>query len=143
MTAYAEFDELGRVKQINQQTGGQTYSFSYTYNLAGAMTSETYPSGRMVSTSYDGVNRAQGVSGTPTPDAVYGRHSDHVCSAWSDANASSEQWVDRVVELQQSAAADFGRQQTVEPAGAHHTRPIFLRFTKSLFAWKAAFSQSS
>jgi YD repeat-containing protein len=35
-------------------TAGQSYNFSYTYNLAGALTSETYPSGRVVTSRYDG-----------------------------------------------------------------------------------------
>ena len=76
VSQYTEFDELGRVKQSSQQTAGQTYPFIYTYNLAGGMTSETYPSGRMVSTSYDGVNRVQGISATttqsPTPTQYTG-----------------------------------------------------------------------
>ncbi len=39
------------------------YTFSYTYNLAGTLTNENYPSGRAVSTSYDGANRANGTTG--------------------------------------------------------------------------------
>lgn len=42
---------------------GQAYGFSYTYNLAGALTSETYPSGRTIQTDYDPVNRVSKVSG--------------------------------------------------------------------------------
>jgi YD repeat-containing protein len=39
-------------------TAGQTHSFeNYSYNLAGALTSETYPSGRVISYSYDAANR--------------------------------------------------------------------------------------
>ena len=32
---------------------GQTYGFSYTYDLAGDLTSEMYPSGRVLNTTFD------------------------------------------------------------------------------------------
>jgi hypothetical protein len=38
----------------NQITAGQTFTFAYANNLAGALVSETYPSGRVVATNYDG-----------------------------------------------------------------------------------------
>jgi RHS repeat-associated protein len=63
-TNYTGFDPLGRVVASQQVTAGQTYSFSYTYNLAGSLTGETYPSGRGVTTNYDGANRASAVSGS-------------------------------------------------------------------------------
>lgn len=45
---------VDRVTASSQATGGQTYPFSdYKYNRAGALTSLTYPSGRIVNTSYD------------------------------------------------------------------------------------------
>jgi RHS repeat-associated protein len=43
------------------------YPFSYQYNLAGGLTQQTYPSGRVVVTAYDGLNRPVNVSaGTTT-----------------------------------------------------------------------------
>lgn len=48
---YTSFDNLGRLLTHQQITDGQTYATSYTYNLSGALTSETYPSGRTV--NYD------------------------------------------------------------------------------------------
>ena len=55
--------------QSNQTTGGTPYTFSYTYNLAGALKTETYPDGSLLTTTYDGVNRpitlAGSLSGTP------------------------------------------------------------------------------
>ncbi len=48
----------------NEQTAGQTYNFSYLYNRAGALTNETYPSGRVVATGYDAANRVSAVTGT-------------------------------------------------------------------------------
>ena len=44
-------------------TGGQKYPFPYGYNLAGALTSETYPSGRVVTTGFDAANRVASVGG--------------------------------------------------------------------------------
>ncbi len=40
----------------------QVYTFNYTYNLTGSLTSETYPSGRVVYTCYDGANRPNSLS---------------------------------------------------------------------------------
>ena len=48
----------------NQVTAGQTYRFGYSYNLAGQLTSETYPSGRTITTGYDVANRAVSLSGS-------------------------------------------------------------------------------
>ncbi len=56
-TTFTAFDALGWVTASSQQVNGLTYGFTYTYNLAGALTSETYPSGRVVTTGYDAANR--------------------------------------------------------------------------------------
>ena len=61
-TSYT-YDPAGQITASTQQTSGQNYSFSYTYNLAGSLVSETYPSGRVVTTTYDGAKRAAQVSG--------------------------------------------------------------------------------
>jgi RHS repeat-associated protein len=58
------YDAMGRVTASSQVTNGQTYTFAYGYNLAGGMTSETYPSGRTVSTGYDTTGRINGVTGS-------------------------------------------------------------------------------
>jgi len=47
-TRYTFFDELGRLKNHQQITDGQTYATEYEYNLSGGLVSETYPSGRTV-----------------------------------------------------------------------------------------------
>ena len=69
-TAYTAYDPLGQVLASIQSTGGQNYSFAYTYNLAGALTSETYPSGRVITTCYDSANRTSQVSGSVNAPAV-------------------------------------------------------------------------
>jgi RHS repeat-associated protein len=55
-------DRLARTAASQVVIGGQTYNFAYTYNLTGALTSETYPSGRVIYTCYDNAGRAKGVS---------------------------------------------------------------------------------
>jgi RHS repeat-associated protein len=60
---YLQFDALGRVKQSQQTTAGQSYMMNYQYNLAGVMIQETYPSGRVVNTTYDAAGRLSGVNG--------------------------------------------------------------------------------
>lgn len=47
-TRFTSFDNLGRLKTHQQITDGQTYPTAYSYNLSGAITEETYPSGRVV-----------------------------------------------------------------------------------------------
>ena len=47
-TRYTGFDVLGRIISNEQVTDSVSYPMSYAYNLAGAMVSETYPSGRVV-----------------------------------------------------------------------------------------------
>jgi RHS repeat-associated protein len=79
---YTGYDALGRVTASSQVTDGITYSMpEYKYNLAGALTSETYPSGRVISTGYDSAGRLSSVSGqmgtTSTPyasDFAYSAH---------------------------------------------------------------------
>ena len=65
---YQGYDAEGRINQSYQVTNdgqtNQTYSMpSYGYDLAGELTSEQYPSGRVISTSYDGAGRVSGVTG--------------------------------------------------------------------------------
>ncbi|HKV39541.1 MAG TPA: hypothetical protein VJX67_10035, partial [Blastocatellia bacterium] len=63
---YTAYDATGRVTGYTQKTGGQSYAMAYSYNLAGAMTSETYPSGRIVNTQYDTAGRINQVSSGAT-----------------------------------------------------------------------------
>ena len=78
-TRYTAFDALGKVLSSQQITNGletcpgttQPCTMSYTYNLAGAMVSETYPSGRVVTNSLnnDGslANVSSKANSTATP----------------------------------------------------------------------------
>ncbi|MEW6126587.1 MAG: RHS repeat-associated core domain-containing protein [Acidobacteriota bacterium] len=67
---YLEYDALGRVKQSKQTTAGNEYPMLYQYNKAGAMTSETYPSGRVITTSYDAAGRLSNLSGAKTGESA-------------------------------------------------------------------------
>jgi RHS repeat-associated protein len=74
-TTYTAFDPVGRVTASGQQTPAASatpYQFGtaanpgYTYNLAGEMTAEVYPSGRKVSYTYDAAGRTKYVTNPGT-----------------------------------------------------------------------------
>jgi RHS repeat-associated protein len=52
-TQHTSFDGVGRVLSSKQVTDGQVYNFSYEYNLEGTLKSQTYPSGRVVTHTFD------------------------------------------------------------------------------------------
>lgn len=58
---YSSYDALGRAVGGSQITETHVYAMSYAYDLAGNMTSQTYPSGRVVASEYDGAGRLAGV----------------------------------------------------------------------------------
>ena len=71
--SYSNYDAMGRVLGGTQTTTvnqtANSYSMSYTYDLAGNMRTETYPSGRVVTTTYDGEGRINGITGQKTGEA--------------------------------------------------------------------------
>jgi hypothetical protein len=54
LSEYTSFDILGRVTGHKQTTDGRQYTTAHTYNLAGGLVDETYPSGRVVENVLDG-----------------------------------------------------------------------------------------
>ena len=60
-TAYNRYDALGRVLESTQRTGGTSYTMAYGYDRAGNLTSQRYPSDRVVDYVYDGAGRIAGV----------------------------------------------------------------------------------
>ena len=50
---YFGYDSMGRVNLQKQVTGSATSGLSYTYNYAGLLTGETYPSTRALAYHYD------------------------------------------------------------------------------------------
>ena len=59
-TAYNRYDALGRVLESTQTTGGTSYTMAYGYDRAGNLTSQRYPSDRVVDYVYDGAGRIAG-----------------------------------------------------------------------------------
>jgi YD repeat-containing protein len=62
------YDSLGRVASSQQRTADETYGFTYSYLLNDAIQSVSYPSGRLVTQTYDDAGRmVSGADGaTPT-----------------------------------------------------------------------------
>lgn len=64
--SYGGYDPFGRTTAATQTTDGQPYTMSYAYNISGALASQTYPSGKVVKTNYDGAGRPAGVKNDAT-----------------------------------------------------------------------------
>lgn len=60
---YLGFDAVGKPVRGLQQIGGINYQTSAIYNLAGAVTGMTYPSGRTVAYGYDSAGRTSSFTG--------------------------------------------------------------------------------
>jgi len=86
-------NSIGRITASSQVTNTITYQFPlYTYNRAGALLSETYPTNRVVATGYDGANRPaylQGTLGTSVTPYI-GVKSD--ASNWIQYWPTGEPW---------------------------------------------------
>ncbi len=63
MTEYLGYDSMGRVTQSRQGTAGVFYMLNYTYNLAGGLETQTYPSGRQTKACYDASGQPDKVEG--------------------------------------------------------------------------------
>lgn len=72
---YTSFDNLGRIKSSQQITNGVTYNFpDYSYDLAGDVISETYPSGRVVKNTLDengNLSKVESQNDSNSPLATY------------------------------------------------------------------------
>ena len=82
-----DYDRLGRVQSQRQTLGTTTYTLGYSYNLLGQLQSETLPSGRIVSTSYDAAARLAGVSDAGQPYAnafTYAGHGGLASETWGN-----------------------------------------------------------
>lgn len=86
--SYFAYDSMGRVVTHKQVTGSTTYGLSYTYNYAGLLTGETYPSGRALTYSYDEGGRLSGVGdGTTTfvNSISYSPHGGLTSETWGNS----------------------------------------------------------
>jgi YD repeat-containing protein len=89
---YFGYDAVGRVDEQRQVTGGSTYSLSYTYNLAGLLATETYPTGRVLTQSYDNAGRLSQIDdGTTTyaSNFAYAPSGALVSEAWGNGAVHS------------------------------------------------------
>jgi RHS repeat-associated protein len=66
---YTEYDPFGRVLKSQQLTDGFTYPFQYSYDRAGNLRTQTYPSGRVITTTYDVGSRPSSVMEVSVPFA--------------------------------------------------------------------------
>lgn len=85
---YFAYDSMGRVVTQKQVTGSTTYGLSYTYNYAGELTGETYPSGRALSYSYDDGGRLSQVNDSSTTFAntfTYAAHGGLSSETWGNS----------------------------------------------------------
>jgi RHS repeat-associated protein len=57
-----DYDKLGQIVNHTQSIGSQSYSLQYTYNLAGQLISETYPSGKAVNSTVDNYGVVQTIA---------------------------------------------------------------------------------
>lgn len=108
---YFGYDSRGQANVQKQVTGSTTYSLSYAYNLAGLLTSETYPNGRVVSYAYDAAARLTQVSdgsGTFAGTITYAAHDGLLHETWGNSAVHSLTYNRRFqpteVKLKQSAA---------------------------------------
>jgi RHS repeat-associated protein len=76
-TEYTSFDILGRVISHKQTTDGAAYTTGYTYNLSGALISETYPSGRVVKNVLDNNGDLSIVQSKKSFFAGYWNYAEH------------------------------------------------------------------
>ena len=58
------YDQLGRVTQLQKTVGGVAYTIGYGYNYASKLTSITYPSGRQITQTLDGIGRLTQIAGS-------------------------------------------------------------------------------
>jgi YD repeat-containing protein len=61
-TSEYDYDLMGRTTSQRQKIGATNYPMSYTYNMAGLLLSESYPSGRVMNYAYDEGGRLSAVS---------------------------------------------------------------------------------
>jgi RHS repeat-associated protein len=57
-----DYDNMGHIRLHRQWIGSQLYNLEYVYNVAGQLTSEKYPSGKIVSNNYDAGGRLSGIN---------------------------------------------------------------------------------
>ena len=109
---YFGYDSMGRVNMQFQLTGSTPtkYKLSYTYNLAGLLTGETYPSGRVLMHAYDEGGRLTSIGDGTTTFAnsfSYEPHGGLKSETWGNGAVHSRNYNRRLqpseVKLKQGA----------------------------------------
>lgn len=82
-TEFLSFDVRGRVTRSNQVTDGETYGtdlkpITYTYNLGGLLTEQTYPSGRKTKNALDSDGDLSAILSKKNSAAGYGIYADNI-----------------------------------------------------------------
>jgi RHS repeat-associated protein len=67
---YLGYDSVGRTARSRQITDNISYDMTYTYDIAGNLISQTYPSGRVVTNSFDDAGRLNKVTSQETNQPV-------------------------------------------------------------------------
>jgi RHS repeat-associated protein len=62
LTQVYDFDKAGQIVNHTQSIGNQSYTLHYSFNLAGQMVSEQYPSGKVVNMTIDNFGRTSAVA---------------------------------------------------------------------------------
>lgn len=87
------YDLMGRIINSRQTVDANSYTMSYSYNFGGALTSETYPSGRVVSLNYDAAARLASVtSGAQTYASQFTYGAQGLLTAVSLGNGTIESY---------------------------------------------------
>ncbi|MFN0139497.1 MAG: hypothetical protein ACKVQW_05355, partial [Pyrinomonadaceae bacterium] len=94
-TEYVTFDILGRVTRSKQITDGVTYGddanpMTYSYNLAGALVEQKYPSGRVVKNVFEANGDLSMVQSKKTPNSGFFNYAKHFTYAASGAVTSMQ-----------------------------------------------------
>ena len=89
---FSTFDAVGRILASEQETDGFQYNFAYTYNKAGGLETQEYPSGFEVETCYDDAGRIDKVTNNGT-SALYASSPDYAPhGALSDLKLGNNLW---------------------------------------------------
>ena len=63
-TVSYDYDTMGRIRQEDNQTGSVQYITEYTYDLYGNLLTATYPGGRVITYTYNQMNKVASVTDT-------------------------------------------------------------------------------
>ena len=105
---YFGYDNMGRVNVQKQVTGSNTWSLSYTYNLAGLLATETYPTNRVLTHSYDNAGRLSQISDGTTSFAssfTYAASGGMLAETWGNGAVHSVAYNELRIRVARSGEA--------------------------------------